>query len=430
MSFMSRLRQRIQQPGVARHLVRVVVCLALAGLLPSDGYLGPSRVDFTVNRAVGSHTFDLVAWEAQALSQKARDAVARPGAELSPAQQRDLALVYFDGIARLGRLSWEIERIYADAARARPDADAAPVQAQIDALRAEQAARRPAVERIIEQQIAAVLTEAGLLTWGRVLPPVRFQLTESPANLIVSPRERIRIERTLLLDPGLAVSEMERIEDQLQLDLDVSALVEGTGGIGSYPTMVLELPNLAWTLNTVAHEWAHNYLVFRPLGFNYFDSGETRTLNETVASIIGDEIGEMALARFYPELVPTPAPPPAAQEQPPAPPAPPAFQFGPFMRETRLAVDKLLVEGRVVAAEAYMEARRQRLLEQGYLIRKLNQAYFAFHGSYAAGEAGADPIGGKLRELRRRAASLAAFVRAIEGITSVAELDAVLERTP
>ena len=47
-----------------------------------------------------------------------------------------------------------------------------------------------------------------------------------------------------------------------------------------------------------------------------------------------------------------------------------------------------------------MEARRQELVKQGYAIRKLNQAYFAFHGSYAVGTGATDPIGGKLRALR------------------------------
>ena len=47
-----------------------------------------------------------------------------------------------------------------------------------------------------------------------------------------------------------------------------------------------------------------------------------------------------------------------------------------------------------------MDACWLELLEQGYVIRKLNQAYFAFHGSYAVGTSATDPIGGKLRSLR------------------------------
>jgi hypothetical protein len=97
------------------------------------------------------------------------------------------------------------------------------------------------------------------------------------------------------------------------------------------------------------------------------------------------------------------------------------------MRETRLAVDKMLAEDKVAEAEHYMEARRQELAGHGYLLRRLNQAYFAFHGSYAVGPSATDPIGGKLRLLRRQTGSLLEFVRTVGGFRSAADLDAALE---
>ena len=72
------------------------------------------------------------------------------------------------------------------------------------------------------------------------------------------------------------------------------------------------------------------------------------------------------------------------------------------MRKTRLEADRLLAEGKIDEAEKYMESQRRVLVENGYAIRKLNQAYFAFHGSYAVGAAATDPIGGKLRLLRKQ----------------------------
>ena len=193
--------------------------------------------------------------------------------------------------------------------------------------------------------------------------------------------------------------------------------------------MIIPVSDLAWIADTVAHEWTHNYLEFRPLGQHYSDSGDTRTLNETVASIVGGEIGQAVIERYYPELVPSPAPPPA-----PAPgkvaqataSAAPSFNYGQTMRETRLHVDDLLAQGRVSEAEAFMEEQRRVLWEHGYRIRKLNQAYFAFHGSYAVGPGATDPIGDKLRALRQRSPNLLAFVQAVAGITSVTELDAAL----
>ncbi len=407
----------------------VVLCLLLLIAVPADGYLGAARTDLVIRQAIRGQGFQLAAWEVQAVGQKLRDAVGRPGAQLSPQEQHDLVVAYFDAIARIGRLEADLGLLYADPATTDPVTAAAALQAELDALRAAQADRRPAVERILEQQVGAALAEAGLATAGHIWPPVRFQFSESPNYLIISPRHRIAVERGVYLDPVLPVNEMERIEADIQQRLDYSALVEGTGGFSSYPTMVLETSSLEWVVDTIAHEWAHTYLAFRPLGWNYYKDGQMRTINETVASIIGGEISRRVSARFYPERVgPAAWPRPLSMRPDWLKPdkAPADFEFGAFMRQTRLEVDRLLAAGQVEEAEAYMEARRRVLIARGYAIRKLNQAYFAFHGSYAVGTAATDPIGGKLRLLRQRAGSLAAFVRLVAGFDDAADLDAAL----
>ena len=90
------------------------------------------------------------------------------------------------------------------------------------------------------------------------------------------------------------------MEEQVARELDVDALVDGTGGFSSYPTMVVAYPTLDWVVNTVAHEWTHTYLYFRPLGWHYGDSGGMRTINETVASIVGDEIRPAGVGALLP----------------------------------------------------------------------------------------------------------------------------------
>ena len=98
------------------------------------------------------------------------------------------------------------------------------------------------------------------------------------------------------------------------------------------------------------------------------------------------------------------------------------------MRATRVRVDELLAAGDVAGAEAYMEERRLIFVSEGYAIRKLNQAYFAFHGTYATtGAAGVNVIGEQMTELRRRSSSLEEFLRATAQITSAEDLTALLE---
>jgi hypothetical protein len=150
-----------------------------------------------------------------------------------------------------------------------------------------------------------------------------------------------------------------------------------------------------------------------------------------VASIVGDEIGRRVVERYYPERMPPagwPRPFSMRDDWLGKTSDPPQFEYGPFMRKTRLEADRLLAEGKIDEAEKYMESQRRVLLENGYAIRKLNQAYFAFHGSYAVGAAATDPIGGKLRLLRKQAASLAEFLRTAAKFSEPGDLDAALRK--
>ena len=199
--------------------------------------------------------------------------------------------------------------------------------------------------------------------------------------------------------------------------------------------MILERDNLNWLVATVAHEWAHHWLSFQPIGLSYGVSPEMRTINETTASILGDTIGERVIERYYPERVPPPpalTPPATSAEDGQPENLPPPFDFREEMRITRLEVDRLLANGEVEAAEAYMEARRQLFWDNGYRIRKLNQAYFAFYGSYAdsAGARGEDPIGPTVIEVWEKSSSLEEFLYLMSPITSFTELQALASSLP
>jgi len=109
---------------------------------------------------------------------------------------------------------------------------------------------------------------------------------------------------------------------------------------------------------------------------------------------------------------------------------PAPFDFRAEMHETRVTVDKLLAEGKIEEAESYMEKRRQVFWDNGYLIRKLNQAYFAFHGAYAdvpGGAAGEDPVGPAVRALRAQSVSLADFINTIAWMTSFQQLQQAIQ---
>jgi hypothetical protein len=248
--------------------------------------------------------------------------------------------------------------------------------------------------------------------------------------MIVSPREVIRQDNNISLDPNLTLDQQVALESELDQNLNVSSLVVPIGGVGTYPTMVNQTSNINWLAEVVAHEWIHNFLTLRPLGIQVFQSPEMLTINETVASIAGKEIGRALVAQYYPAYLPPP-PDPTPDTQPPEEPAEPSpFDFRAEMAETRETVDELLADGQIEAAEDYMESRRVFFWENGYRLRKINQAYFAFYGSYAdqpGGAAGEDPVGGAVRTYRARSPDLATFVKQISWIASFDQLQSLIE---
>jgi len=204
-------------------------------------------------------------------------------------------------------------------------------------------------------------------------------------------------------------------------------------------------------MQTVAHEWVHNWLDFRPLGYSYLaESPVIRTINETVASLAGDEIGLKVMRRYYlatlkkehPDLVdpkPLEAPDLNPVTQPPTQRDPGKFSYNNALYETRVKVEEMLAEARrlkaagkpggaqakIVEAENYMEERRQFINSHGYGIRKLNQAFFAFYGAYAdqpGGAAGSDPTGPAVVALRAYSPSLRQFLDRVSSILTLEEL--------
>ena len=274
-------------------------------------------------------------------------------------------------------------------------------------------------ETMLRSQIKNVLTDNAISAF----PPIIFKLEKPPHLLVVSPREKIVYLDRMMLRQELSVEEMERLEVQID-ELGFSSLVVKLGGLGAtYPPIVGDNMALPYTINTAVEEWLHQYLAFRPLGFLYLlDSvgikrnPDVVTMNETLAGIISKEIGAQVYARYYKN-----------QEEAKVSPDTLEFDFDAEMRETRKTVDCYLSQGKIEEAERYMEERRKEFVAHGYYIRKLNQAYFAFHGIYGQDPASVSPVYRDLEQLRAQSPSLKYFLDEVASMRNYAELTEALE---
>ncbi len=406
-------------------ILRFLLAIALAATLQVNDGVHLNAAE----KASVPFRYSLVGWEIGNLLDKwtHRLATFLPWTLQSGPVGRAALDEYLDLSREIGRLSYEIDRA---ASVAEYDHDHDMLSALDGELTEARDARmevRNEAEEFIEATVSAVLSELGLGSYGPVdYPPVDIRLDDPPSVVITSPRHTISRGDEALVVPGLSVIEREGIEETLLAESDLSALVSDIGGVATYPAIVRSSFPLRYILQTAAHEWLHHYLVarFTPLGLKTLTSNEMLTINETLADLVGREIGDLAYIR----LGGTIDPPPTSSE-PGADRDEARFDFGREMRETRLRVDSLLSEGRVEEAESYMEERRLVFVENGYHLRKINQAYFAFAGTYAEQPESSDPVGEEMRRLRSSIADLAKFISAVSAVASPEEFAALVERS-
>lgn len=422
-------------PMIRRLLARFLYCvllilLCLLVLVPEWPAFGDEK--HRLMTLVGLRQFDFLIWETDAFATKAEAILGNGHTYLSDAERRQMVLDYVALVGEIGRLERDINALYVDPEVADPDAASKQLQGELAQQRADLKEVQPLAEAIIQDQVADILIEEGFTSLRQAWPPVLMHMTPLPSVLIVSPRSRIERQYQVVLVNGLSTPVRDELETAVYNSLDLSALVVPIGGLGTFPSMITESSDINWLFEVVSHEWAHNWLGFKPLGLNYVADPQVRIINETAVSIIDQEIGRRVIERYYPDyLPPPPVPAPTQPEPAPAPiDQPPPFDFRAEMAATRIQADRLLAEEQIAAAETYMEERRKFFVANGYNIRKINQAYFAFYGAYAdqPGATGSDPIGPLLRDIRQQSDSVYQFLERVGGISSFAELEALHQR--
>ncbi len=394
----------------------LIVSLLLAGWCVTGCSTGRD-FDDRLDSIIRPYGFSILAWEVRTapgeMVQWARSWFDNP-------EETGKVFEYFNTVSLINRLEREIRAVESGTRQG----DLALLQGELALLRKSKLGLENTVERIIEKQIKEVLAEEGIfnpLTSLRVnFPPLNFSLERPPHMLVISPRDRIASIREILLSQDITLAEMEAIEEETD-ELGVSSLVVELGGLGStYPSFVTNEAGLRFTIDAATEEWLHQYLFFKPLGILYTldltglaPNYEIATINETVASMTSKEIGALVYRKYYARV---------GENGGQSPPDDPEFDFTREMWEIRRTVDQYLSRGEIEPAEEFMEEKRQYLAAMGYHIRKLNQAYFAFHGAYADSPTSIDPIGAELQELREQSSSIKDFLDKAAAITGRQDL--------
>jgi hypothetical protein len=387
----------------------------------TSGCVSSPTFQSKLEKIVAPYQFSIASWEVRSLSQEVDESLSDKD-KASPDDSQTV-VQYFAVMDQINSEQNAIEAIISGV-------NSGDLSAQLSTLASLDQQRDSLAtdaEFILEAQLKSTLASIGIynpldtvINSTSIFPPVKLRLQEPPKLLVVSPRDNIERLATITLSNNISLDDSIKLEDSVSA-LGVSALVVDLGGIATYPSFVANRYGLQFALSTAAEEWLHQYFFFRPLGFRYgleelgfSEPDYIVTMNETLAGMVSEEIAGLIYDKYYSSFYPPPTPSSGGYTS--------GFNFNTFMHDTRTTVDSMLAQGQIDQAESYMEQQRLILASHGYLIRKLNQAYFAFYGSYADQPGFENPIADDLQTLRSKSKSLAAFVEQASSFTNPDEL--------
>ncbi len=402
----------------------IAVILMLLIILLSGACQQVDDFNSKLNKIVNPYRFNIVEWEVRTLTNEFESALF--GVKDYAIDDSLNVVNYFKLLEDISQLEFQISYYR----NTMDKEDLAAMQKQLEDLKLESEAGKKEVENILEMQIRDTLNQLDLYWYKEIVglnisfPPINFSLEPPPHLLIVSPRDSISRMKEIILLQDLSLDEIEYIETEID-KLGYSSIVLELGGMATFPSFVNNNAGLEYTISTAIEEWFHQYFFFKPAGFLYafillgfYTDSDISSCNETVAGIVSDEIASIVYRKYYSAYYENITYENTQGNE---------FDFYEEMRNIRLAVDNYLANGEIELAEAFMEEKRLYILSQGYYIRRLNQAYFAFYGTYASSPSSVNPIGDMLWDLRKTSAGVTDFIKIAGTIRNIEDLKSLIK---
>ena len=243
-----------------------------------------------------------------------------------------------------------------------------------------------------------------------IFPTPEFTVGNSPKLLVTSPKNKIERGSELLISSSINLKDVEKIENTIEEEENLSSIIIDIGGIAAYPAIVKESNNPRQLFLTFSHEWLHQYLIFHPLGRSYFSSVKMKEINETLANIFSDKLlFSLCLKEFELKEEICSVEGRVKNE----------FDYSNFMKNLRLEVDNLLFERKILEAEKLMKDSTLILNNNGFKIRKINQAWFAFNGTYGDSPSSTSNVDDELLKFINNQLSIKTAIDELKNINSL-----------
>tara|TARA_B100001029_G_C14981061_1_gene406045 strand:- start:61 stop:1056 length:996 start_codon:yes stop_codon:yes gene_type:complete len=251
-----------------------------------------------------------------------------------------------------------------------------------------------------------------------IFPTPEFTVGNSPKLLVTSPRNKIERGSELLINSSISLIEIEKIENAIEEEENLSSIIIDIGGIAAYPAIIKESNNQRQLFLTFSHEWLHQYLIFHPLGRSYFSNTKMKEINETLANIFSAKLlDSLCLKEFELKKEICSIEDKVKNE----------FDYSKFMKNLRLDVDNLLLERKILEAEKLMEDSALILNNNGFKIRKINQAWFAFNGTYGDSPSSVSNIDDELLKFIDNQTTIKIAIDELKNINSVNDYNILIK---
>jgi hypothetical protein len=299
------------------------------------------------------------------------------------------------------------------------------LQRELATIQGRRAELENKVEKILQEQVRGALRAQGIhhpwfgsLRLKIFFPPVVVEIDPAPYLLVISPRERIMPIAQIILKPEINRQIAEDLGNQIDDKFNVSSMVtDRLSGLSTFPIMIADDRDLRIAIRTIADEWTHHFLFFAPLGralaFDFYNF-DLRTVNETIACIVAEEITELVIRKYYSRIIDEQEIIARSERQ---------DKFHSELRKIMAVVEEYLSRGKIDEAEKFMDDSRLDLLEKGFYVRKLNQAFLARWAPY--GMAIPNPLAEKVKEIREQSQDLGEFLRRMSRVRGAKDLERI-----
>ncbi len=396
-------------------LIVFLIIASLLGCSPGDD---PYRQLRNELRHQVPHKFSLTRWVVVALIDQIRPSfvLRDPLRDLSP-QERVARVEEFFVLVEQAR-NWQIKQ---------EENEAKGGILQQERIQGRKAELGNKVEKILQEQVRGILRAQGVHhPWFGTLPlkiffpPLVVEIDPAPHILVISPRERIIPLAQILLQPDIDWQIIEELENQLEDKFNVSAAVtDRLTGLATFPVLIADDRDLRTAIRTIADEWTHHFLFFTPLGralaFDFYNF-DLRVVNETIACIVAEEITDLVIGKYYRHII---------DEQEIRAQNERADKFHSELRKIKRVVDEYLAQGKIYEAERLMEDSRIDLLEKGFYVRRLNQAYLARWTPYPM--VSVNPLAERVKEVREQSQDLGEFLQRMSKTRTPRDLERGVE---